>query len=270
MKENNNSKIFPKIRRNINDKMLSIGNFKHIHIIGCARTGTTMLHYAMVRYDGIILIDRETSVTVDPSLLKTTNYFIKYLICNKPLTFLTKRLYGWYTDPSISTLISTVKKRKIGIIELIRDPRDVLTSKHINPANDSDEYYVSPERWAASIEAGERVREALDNIVPYLKIKYEDLVSEPELIETSISNVFNLTKISKIKPINKMATNLALLNINPKMEDAMHTLRDFDSRSINRWKNDKNACLYIENLLADVKYGQLIQRYCKLHSYELV
>ena len=53
--------------------MLSIGKLKHIHIIGCARTGTTMLHYAMARYDGIILIDRETSVTVDPSLIKTTN-----------------------------------------------------------------------------------------------------------------------------------------------------------------------------------------------------
>lgn len=269
MKKKYKGNIFS-IRRNVKEIIFEMGGLKHIHIIGCARTGTTMLHYAMALFDGIVLIDRETSVTVDPSIIKTTNYFIKSLVSNKSLTILTKRLYGWYSDPNIAALISTAIRRKIGIIELIRDPRDVLTSKHKNPANDSDEYYVSPERWAASIEAGEKVQRALENIVPYLKIRYEDLVCEPKQIENTISSIFNLNKISMLEPINKMATNLARLNIIPKMEDAMHTLRDFDSRSINRWKNDKNACLYIENLLADAKYGQLIQKYCKLHSYELV
>lgn len=260
--------IFPKVRKNITDKMLNMRGLKHIHIIGCARTGTTMLHYAMVRYDGIILIDRETSVTVDPSFSKTTKYFIKSFVSKQPLTFLTKRLYGWYTDPNLAILISTAIKRNIGIIELIRDPRDVLTSKHKNPAIDSNSYYVSLERWAASIEAGEKVWRALNNYVPYLKIKYEDLVCEPERTETSISRVYNLKKNSRLETINKLGTNLKLLNIIPEMEDAMHKVRDFDRRSINRWKNDDDARQYIEKILSDVNYGRLIRKYCELHSYE--
>ena len=70
--------------------------------------------------------------------------------------------------PGFEEQHETIKDKNIGIINVVRDGRDVLLS---------DGNYVKPRRWIESIRQRNTFRDVID-----LEVRYEDLIRNPKTI----------------------------------------------------------------------------------------
>ncbi len=176
------------IYRAIINKMGSVkeaGCFKAPPILvgGCGRSGTTLLIAILGAHPSIFTIKRELGfltfwaeklgVSGGPVPYPTRlDRFHLYLLTHRVDPRATrwaekspanvrhlKNIFEYYPDARF--------------IHLIRDPRDVLTSRH--PSRPG-EYWVTPQRWVEDVSAGLDMKD--DPRV--LSIRYEDIVSNYE------------------------------------------------------------------------------------------
>jgi hypothetical protein len=208
-----------------------ISRLQRIHIIGCARSGTTFLQYCMLAYRNTVVVNAETS-PLHPSLGD------KLLLSGRALTkggqnYVTKRPFEWFDDEGISELLDSVKWYNVGIIQILRDPRTVLRSKHRLSA-DPGQPYVDEERWYASVVAGERIWEYLSDYPRKCTIRYEDLILDPDKVHNVLANTFQLEKVDGVGAINQAKTNAELVGykVSKAQREAMHGLRNADPLSV--------------------------------------
>ena len=117
---------------------------------------------------------------------------------------------------------------KVKLIHMIRDGRDVVTSKH--PLHKPDEYWVSVKRWMNDVKAGLRLK---DNPQVFT-IKYEDLI-------------FNFD--GKIKDLSQFleedfiptAQSWKLKTSVKKSKHWAQPVQDLHARSIKRWQKPEHA-----------------------------
>ncbi len=152
-----------------------------IIIGGCARTGTSLLVSILAAHSKIFAFPAETGVFSNwqyngnsnddsPAYVPERMDRLHRYILSHPIP---KSVTRWCEKtPSNVRHIDKILAyfdNKVKFIHLIRDGRDVLTSRH--PEN-PDDYWVSPERWIADTRAGIAFK---DNS-QVLTLKYEDLV----------------------------------------------------------------------------------------------
>ena len=237
-----------------------------IHIIGCGRSGTTMLHYAMSYYNNVYLYDKESIVNSWPS-----KNFIFHLLLNKYYKtqyYITKRSYGWFKKTYIENLIYYAKLFNIKVIDIIRDPRDVLTSIHSGGNSpDSGKYYISPYRWLMSIKASNIIKSHLEPLNLYLNIRYEDLVSIPDNVNLTLKNYLNLKEKQGLNSFAELKNNINKYNNKLKMNKALNKLRKFDPNSIGKWYKDEEKEKYITELM-NSKYGYYLNKIITENGYQ--
>jgi len=210
--------------------LLDTANVDRLHIVGAARSGTTMLHYAMGAFQNALLHPDEANPIWHPSLLRSLKFALSRGTTSQPILYVTKRNYNWYADHVVHGLASEVVAGKVAIINLVRDPRDTLTSRHAN--HDSDAFYLEPWRWVESVRAGERLFSLLPGYDRKLTLRYEDLVLEPDRERDKIERAFGLTLDPSIDGWGKLATHLHDRPLSASMAAALHKVRDFDAASI--------------------------------------
>ncbi|MFC1669103.1 sulfotransferase [Spirochaetota bacterium] len=129
-------------------------------ITGCARSGTTLLHSLMSCFDDVKIYKfRETL----PSKLngKDLNKVLKkYIVIKRPQFNVDDQRYFTFNN---------LLEQEYRIINIIRDGRDVLVSRH---PDDPSKYWVKPDRWLNA------VRETIEHRNnPFIHVlKYESLV----------------------------------------------------------------------------------------------
>lgn len=238
-------------------------NYQRIHIVGAARSGTTMLHYAMAAFKNVILFDRETSPFNHPGLWEVPGLFVERLKSRGQCFFITKRNSRWYEQSFLEKILFMAQKHDVKIINLIRDPRDVLSSYH--PLH-KGEFYVSPDKWASSVEAGKYLAENL-NEQQFLQLCYEDIVRSPDKTFQKLSGFTGLTYRDSVSDWSKLKSNLNQAKVGGNMVKFMHQLRDFDKRTIGNWQTDTVKVEYINKLLASPDYGALIKTFMARYNY---
>jgi hypothetical protein len=154
---------------------------KKIFITGCAKSGTTLLLRMCYAF-------KETEVIYKPGYdghELSFNDFVKYESSNKfiigkrhPPTLLSNIYENSFHEQS-----QIIKDNKIGIINVVRDGRDVVLS---------DGNYVKPDRWISSLQQRDTFRDIID-----LEIKYEDLINNADFIQEEMEKTFGLTSNSK-------------------------------------------------------------------------
>jgi hypothetical protein len=174
------------------EKIKRISHNTPIIIGGCARSGTTLLLEILGNHPNIFSIPIETHVFCPTGYSENPNTNIPFNI-NKLNKIITKYPTNYFckrwcekTPKNIIFLKQILKhfNKKVKIINIIRDGRDVVLSIH---PNSPLIYWVDPKRWVEDNYEGLKFKKD-PNV---LTIKYEDLILDYNKTIKQICNFIN-------------------------------------------------------------------------------
>jgi hypothetical protein len=262
-----NTRRTPRYGEALIGKMLfSLAGIDRIHIIGCSRSGTTMLHLAMVCFKNVAISESETDICY-PYLRQRIKIVTRIGWRPSPKHYVTKRHFGWFTPHSVEDLIGQTRLENIGLIHLVRDPRDVMLSRHLKDS--SGQPYVSIEHWYRSIVAADHIFEALKTHTRKLTLRYEDIVRDPGGTEQRICAGFGLQRNARAFPLNRVKDNVECMGFHLDSfagRRALNGLRNMDDRSIGRWMGNADAPA-VETMEPSARSRYMA--FCEEHGYEL-
>jgi hypothetical protein len=118
---------------------------------------------------------------------------------------------------------------KCRFIVTVRDPRAVLTSKHVGPSRQSDGYWVLPEEWRAYYDHLRYAQQFDDVITVY----YQNLVTRPGDVENELREFIGWTVHSPFEQFHKSI---------PEGFDrtALNGVRPLEPARVDAWKDDKH------------------------------
>ena len=151
---------------------------KKIFITGCAKSGTTLLLRMCYAFKNTDVLYRRGFNGHELTLSEFMNVKTdkKFLIGKRLPPFVLSNT----EDETFEDQVSWIRKQNIGIVNVIRDGRDVVLS---------DGNYVKPKRWIDSMKQRYKYSDIID-----MEVKYEDLVRHPNSIQDNMCNVFGIQK----------------------------------------------------------------------------
>jgi hypothetical protein len=252
------------IKEYVKHLLLTRAYIKRVHIVGCARSGTTMLHYAMSAFKNIILHDSETSPWSHPGLKDSFCFFQKYARKTPPVFFVTKRPAKWWYPDMVERLLDYVPTQRIFLINIVRDPRDVLTSSH---PYDKRQFYVEPWVWEKSIAAGEHLMKNLAGYADKITLRYEDVILYPDKMERLLCDKLGLELQENISCWSQLENSVVPSDGPSRMLPYMHQLRNFDPASIGKWQHAQHKQDYVEFLLSASDASATLQSFMERYHY---
>jgi hypothetical protein len=222
-----------------------------VFIVGCGRSGTTLLHAILGAHPNIFSIPFETKIYLRTKRRKSRilNRFIfpmKFFVCLLKQDIPKNKKFWCEKTPKHVHYINEILNdfsNKVRMINIVRDCRDVILSSH--PIY--GENYISTERWIEDVSAGL----ALDSNPRVYTIRYEDLVNN---FDDEIEKLLTFLDVEKID----------LKNFNQQTNITEHTawknkVRALNSSSVGKWKfADKKV---IEKAMANPLVITLLKHY---------
>src|SRR6056297_2332581 len=183
---------YPSIKRLLRRRLLAAANVQRIHIIGCSRSGTSMFQLSLQAFQRVSMCTRESNVTFFPTLKESVGMMLSRQPCMQ--YYVTKRDSKWYEPVAVEQLRRACALERVGLIHLVRDPRDVMTSRHKGAGKEADHpaFYVSEQHWVRSVESAETL---LADVLPYTPVatlRYEDVVLNPQAGIEILHSTFGL------------------------------------------------------------------------------
>ncbi len=235
-----------------------------IYITGCARSGTTLLQQLMSAFELTHVVGGECFVDAftHPTIRKLSNSH--HIIIKRSGECLggeypqgingknKKQVTGY-----LGKLLELIRSLNLRIVDIMRDPRDVLTSRHHSKP---DSYYVSLQRLFNHEWEINWLRERWDKV---LSIKYEDLLTNPDICQETIATNTGLEAEAKFSDYPDFLSDRK--NILDIEEKAMAGIRKLDPERIGRWKKNDDSRDYIIKLAK--KKSRLNELLVK-HGYE--
>ncbi|MEX2648511.1 MAG: sulfotransferase domain-containing protein [Alphaproteobacteria bacterium] len=249
----------------VRERLLSLGGIRRLHIVGAARSGTTMVHYAMAGFANTILFNDESPVWSWPQTRHCAGLMMRLSGRPAGTVLVTKRGHDWYSDAELSRTLVSMRKHGLSLILMVRDPRDVLTSKM-----DGTEmpFYVEPERWGRSARATEILVEELSDNDRMLILRYEDVVREPDKSATMVATCFDLRLRPEVASWGQLEKNLAIAKQDANLARAMHGVRDLEASSVGGWYRSAERCAHIANLLETSPQRSALRRFMARYGYD--
>lgn len=116
---------------------------------------------------------------------------------------------------------------RVRFINVIRDGRDVITSKH--PRNKPDKYWVSSERWINDIKKSFE----FSHYKNFLNIRYENLILE---FDKEVEKISKFLNESHIPPKKNWIDQTSI----KKSKHLKNRIQNIYTSSIGRWKNKEH------------------------------
>jgi hypothetical protein len=201
-------------RRTLNEKMAKYGLQRsdyicsrrmaerhHIVILGHSRAGTTLLHEVLrASLDGFAFLDRETSFARVPP--------------DGPDRIVTKRPLDVFLADALPMAART---RPVSVLACVRDPRALLTSRHVSVPGDyfyhADRQYFSPEGRVPTLTNPGLipVHRAIRRLemgdwgprISVSRVRYEDVLTDPESVQAMLERDHGLrfhTPLASVQP----------------------------------------------------------------------
>ena len=254
-----------RLKDSLKQRLLRAGGLGRLHIVGCSRSGTTMLHDARAAFQNAVLHDEETAPSSYPGLKEAWSLYCEGARVPGPRFLVTKRVWGWFKPEALEELARYVRRYDVCLVNIVRDPRDVLTSRH---KWHRDRYYVEPEFWQASMQA---TRWLLDELADHrlkLTVRFEDLILAPDTLQQQLCALVPLRLRDNVASLGALKDNLESSRQHEgNMVDYLNDLRNFDPEAIGRWRNDPTSVERVQQLL-DSPQGDEIRAFMRAHGYE--
>jgi hypothetical protein len=252
------------LKNDLKHLLLKAAEIRRIHLIGCSRTEVTMLHYALIAFRNTFLFEKETFPWNDPEVKACWTLWKDWRFNLENRFFITKRHANWWQPHFISALAHYAQRYRIFIINIIRDPRDVLTDRHLD---DHPNYYVTPELWRKSMVATRQLQRELAGYPHIMTIKYEEVILHPHRIEQQLQQAFGLRLRPEVGTWSRLKQNLEEINVAGHVLPYMHKLHDFDESSLAKWQRDPIKAEYVDFLLTKSKYRDRLKTFMAEHGY---
>src|SRR5579872_2311769 len=104
---------FPNTKAFLGRALFALAGIDRIHIIGCGRSGTTMLHLAMACFKNVTLSNSESGIQ-HPHLRERLGLALQSRASRGRKHYITKRDPGWITPRHIDDLIKWTRLENIG------------------------------------------------------------------------------------------------------------------------------------------------------------
>jgi hypothetical protein len=155
-----------------------------IVIGGCGRSGTTMMLSVLSCHPHVFAIGDETMALcplgytnpdeVPDTLAPIRPDLLLRHMAKQPIPWTARRACE-KTPRNVHYFPSILRfwGDRVRLIHMVRDPRDVITSRH---PERPDGYWVSPRRWIHDVQAGR----TMEGHPQLLTVRYEDLTSDYE------------------------------------------------------------------------------------------
>lgn len=200
-----------------------------IFIIGCGRSGTTLLISILSADPRLYCIGEETEVFKGAENDGPLGLFLRKL---RMLAFLIRgpeRISGqsgWVEKTPLHVRavdnIRKVYRGNVRFIHIIRDGRDVVTSRH--PTR-SKGFHIHKERWVRDVSAGLSHRNDPDVVT----IRYEDLVAR---LDETIGKIYALIGRPVPEAVRNFSSNATIRSHYAWPGE----IRELYTSSIGRWK----------------------------------
>lgn len=179
---------------------------KRLHITGCPRSGTTLLmEQVSTCFESDGHCEHEQSI-FDPVALSGGLYLSKQPNDIKHLRHIFHRDVGLH------------------IIYVVRDPRSVVTSKH---GGASGQYFCNYRVW----QGCERAAAYYDGHPRFLRLRYEDLVTDPDGVQARIQAHFTfLTRRHAFSNFHQFSRP------SNASKEALGGVRTVDQASLSKWR----------------------------------
>jgi hypothetical protein len=192
-----------------------------IFVFGCARSGTTLLLNLMRTFDGVSVVDREQclrDLVADPSA-------------------------GWVVAKrkihcAEHMLADLANLRQVWIIDILRDPRDVITSRQKrDPRNSSptfEGFYCDYPRWERDVRAAAALRGCHTRM---LHVRYEHLVTACDQVQQDLGAVLGLE--ARVPFSNHVSVMPA--DISEATRGMLNGVRPVSDDRVGRWRHDPKS-----------------------------
>ncbi|MBD3249368.1 hypothetical protein GF336_04960 [Candidatus Woesearchaeota archaeon] len=211
--------------------LLKVFSNQPILIGGCARSGTTLLLSMLDAQPEVFCIPHETSLfTVRYSKNKKINGFLNKMAIRLLISYynIPKKAERWCekTPRNVQHIknIENVFKNNFKFIHIVRDGRDVVTSRH--PDN-PDKYWVPIERWVDDVKAGLKYKKH-PNV---FTLKYEDLVLDFNKTMKKLCIFLDISYKDALNWVEKTGLK--------KSNAWFGAAKNVHAKSIGRWKKKK-------------------------------
>ena len=135
----------------------------------------------------------------------------------------------------------------LGIIYMMRDPRDVLVSKHFERPRT---YWTSVERWIRTATVALEYKDH-PNV---LLLKYEDLITKPNKAQKAMAEKFNLEAARKFEDCYESFDTKDKYNAK-----TMNGIRPLDKSRIGAWKDGYLNEKFITRLMKNSEMTDLMK-----------
>ncbi len=165
---------------------------RKIYITGCAKSGTTLLLKLFYAFDITVYDDPgEINLYEYAAIITPKNGIVAKRSSHSIFSYAFKR-----TRDKAPEQANIIRRNDIMILNIVRDGRDVILS---------DNRYVKPERWLASIKQRRKYKDIIK-----FEIRYEDIINDPQKVQINLELAFGLKRKNDFKnfpkfvPKNKM------------------------------------------------------------------
>ena len=236
---------------------------KRLHIMGCARSGNTlMLHLLGSGFNNTVIFHGESYISTKGKYKNLSDKRGGWKKRTADEEFAINRFREFENSGNILITKAprmTKKLKKImcdeqGLIFMIRDPRDTLTSYR---SADHDKFYNKISRWLYNA----KIASELQNNKKVLIVKFENLVLNPEKIQKEIAEKFRL---EILRPFPDCYTHF---ENDEYSAETSNGFRPLDESRIANWKNDRKKRKRVEEILNGSK-ANIINMYMKEFGYE--